>query len=80
VQADLRDARARVLAEDVVSARETWQHELARSPSRGSGRDELEHRLDAARSTESIVNAALADDAATVGGGSTDLVRAVESA
>ena len=63
VQADLRDARARVLAEDVVSARETWQHELREESLARERRAELENRLDAARNTEGTVSAALADDA-----------------
>jgi chromosome segregation protein len=63
VQADLRDARARVLAEDVVSARQTWQHELREESLARERRVALAHRLDAARETESAVGAALADDA-----------------
>ncbi len=63
VQADLRDARARILADDLLAARTVLQRELADESALRARRAEVGSALDAARAEESDVDRALAADA-----------------
>jgi len=62
VQADVRDARARLLADDLVTARAALERELADESALAERRAELEQQSAAARAQESELEAALRED------------------
>ncbi len=62
VQADVRDARARLLADDLVSARTALEQELADEGVLLARRAEVEAALAATREAESALEAALRED------------------
>ena len=62
VQADVRDARARLLADDLVTARETLERDLADETALQRRRDELEAATAAEHETEAALEVALRDD------------------
>ncbi|MDN4172828.1 chromosome segregation protein SMC [Nocardioides sp. SOB77] len=62
VQADVRDARARLLADDLVTARTALEQELADESVLVQRREQLEAAVAAARETESSLEAALRED------------------
>ena len=62
VQADVRDARARLLADDLVTARTALEQELADESVLMERRAELEAAIEEARSTESRLEADLRED------------------
>jgi len=64
VQADLRDARARLLADDLVGARTAFERELADESARRARRADVEAAVLAAREDESRLARELAEDAA----------------
>ncbi|MBA3310757.1 MAG: AAA family ATPase, partial [Nocardioidaceae bacterium] len=63
VQIEVRDARARLLADDVVRVRETLRRELADEAALTARRDEVESRLETARRRETELEEALRTDA-----------------
>lgn len=62
VQADVRDARARLLADDVVAARDALQRDLADETALRARQQEVEQQLTAAREEEARLEAALRED------------------
>ncbi len=62
VQADVRDARARLMADDLATARTALEQELADETILVERRAEVEAALVAARETESALEAALRED------------------
>jgi len=62
VQADVRDARARLLADDLVTARTALEQELADESVLVERRTQLEAAIETARQTESTLEAALRED------------------
>jgi len=62
VQADVRDARARLLADDLAQARETLEKEMADESVLIQRRTEIEAQLATAREQESALEAALRED------------------
>jgi chromosome segregation protein len=62
VQADVRDARARLLADDLVTARTALEQELADESVLMERRGELEAAIEEARQTEARLEAALRED------------------
>ncbi len=62
VQAQVRDARARLLADDLVRARTSLEQELADETVLLERRGEVEQAIEAARRTEGALEAALRDD------------------
>ena len=62
VQADVRDARARLLADDLVTARTALEQELADESVLLARRGEVEQAVAAARESESSLEAALRED------------------
>ncbi|MBO9520151.1 MAG: chromosome segregation protein SMC [Nocardioidaceae bacterium] len=62
VQADLRDARARLLADDLAAARESLEQELADETVLISRRTEVEAAIAEAREAEAALEAALRED------------------
>ncbi len=62
VQADVRDARARILADDLVTARTALEQELADESVLLARREEVETALTAAREREAALEAALRED------------------
>src|SRR3954471_735538 len=62
VQADLRDARARLLADDLVTARTALEQEIADETILVERRAEVEAALEQARAAESGLEAALRED------------------
>ncbi len=62
VQADVRDARARILADDLVAARTALEQELADETILVERREEVEAALERAREGEARLEAALRDD------------------
>ncbi len=62
VQADVRDARARLLADDLATARASLEQELADESVLRERRAEVEAALEAARQTEAALEAALRED------------------
>ena len=62
VQADARDARARLLADDLATARSSLQQELADESILVTRRKEVEEQLAAVRETEATLEAALRED------------------
>ena len=62
VQADVRDARARLMADDLVTARTALEQELADESVLLERRAEVEAALAATRETESALEAALRED------------------
>ncbi|MCW2821676.1 MAG: smc [Marmoricola sp.] len=62
VQADVRDARARLLADDLVTARVSLEQELADESVLLERRAEVEAALTATRETEAALEAALRED------------------
>jgi len=63
IQADVRDARARLLADEIVTARAEIETELADEQALKRRRADAEAALAAARETESGLQVALAEDA-----------------
>ncbi len=62
VQADVRDARARLLADDLVNARTALEQELADESVLVERRTEVEAAIEKARQTEGVLEAALRED------------------
>jgi len=62
VQADVRDARARLLADDIVTARTALEQELADESILVERRERVEASLERAREAESRLEGALRDD------------------
>jgi len=62
VQADVRDARARLLADDLVKARKALEEELADETMLLQRREQVEAEVQAARETEARLEAALRED------------------
>jgi chromosome segregation protein len=62
VQADVRDARARILADDLVAARGSLEQELADETILVERRERVEAALERAREDEARLEAALRDD------------------
>jgi len=62
VQADVRDARARILADDLLTARTALEQELADETILVERREEVEAALAAARDSEGRVEGALRED------------------
>ena len=62
VQADVRDARARLLADDLVTARGSLEQELADETVLLQRRAEVEQAITAARESEAALEAALRED------------------
>ncbi|GAA5151922.1 chromosome segregation protein SMC [Nocardioides marinquilinus] len=62
IQADARDARARLLADDLVTARTALEQELADETLLLERRADVERQLAAARETEAALEAALRED------------------
>ncbi len=62
VQADVRDARARLIADDLVSARSALEQELADETILVERREEVEAAIAEARETETRLEAALRED------------------
>ncbi len=62
VQADVRDARARLMADDLASARASLEQELADESVLVAKRAEVEAEIAATRQTESELEAALRED------------------
>jgi chromosome segregation protein len=62
VQADVRDAKARIMADDLVQARTALEQELADESILVERRQEVEAALERAREGESRLEAALRDD------------------
>ena len=62
VQADVRDARARLLADDLVTARTALEQELADETVLMERRAELEAAIEEARQAEAALEAALRED------------------
>ena len=62
VQADVRDARARLLADDLVTARTALEQELADETILLERRAEVEAAIEQARSAEATLEAALRED------------------
>ncbi len=62
VQADVRDARARLLADDLVTARTSLEQELADESVLVERRAQLEAAIENARQTEARLEAALRED------------------
>ncbi len=62
IQADVRDARARLLAEELVSLRATVEQELADETMLTQRRNELEAALETARAGEAEIEASLRED------------------
>ncbi|MDN5893593.1 MAG: chromosome segregation protein SMC, partial [Nocardioides sp.] len=62
VQADVRDARARLLADDLVTARTSLEQEMADESVLLKRREDLEAKIAATREQESSLEAALRED------------------
>jgi chromosome segregation protein len=62
VQADVRDARARLLADDLVTARTTLEQEMADESALVARREEVERLVAAGREHEAALEAALRED------------------
>ena len=62
VQADVRDARARLMADDLVTARTSLEQELADESVLLERREQVEAAIAAARETEAALEAALRED------------------
>jgi chromosome segregation protein len=62
VQADVRDAKARLLADDLVAARSTLEQELADESVLLTRRAEVERLVEAGREQEAALEAALRED------------------
>ena len=62
VQADVRDARARLLADDLVTARSTLEQEMADESALVARREEVEALVAAGREHEATLEAALRED------------------
>ncbi|WP_166391826.1 chromosome segregation protein SMC [Nocardioides ochotonae] len=62
VQADVRDARARLLADDLVAARTALEREMADESALAQRREELEQQTATARAQEGELEAALRED------------------
>ncbi|MEQ6903706.1 chromosome segregation protein SMC [Nocardioides sp. YIM 152588] len=62
VQADVRDARARLLADDLVTASTALEQELADETALAARRDEVERAVAAGREREAELEAALRED------------------
>ena len=79
MQADLRDARLRLLADDLVGLRTALAREVADESAVRERRAVVERELAAARAREAELEAALAADAPPAGPGAGDLVSAVRA-
>ena len=66
VQADVRDARARLLADDLVTARTALEQEMADESVLLARREEVEAAIAAARESEAALEAALREDLPTL--------------
>ena len=66
IQANARDARARILADDIVTARINMQSELADETQLRERRQEIERQIEQARSTESELDKQLRIEAPRV--------------
>lgn len=62
VQADVRDARARILADDLVTARTALEQELADESLLVARREQVEGAVTAAREQEAVLEEALRED------------------
>ncbi|WGL53682.1 chromosome segregation protein SMC [Nocardioides sp. BP30] len=62
VQADVRDAKARLLADDLVTARSTLEQELADESVLLTRRAEVESAIETGREHEAVLEAALRED------------------
>ena len=62
VQADVRDARARLLADDLATARSSLQQEIADESILLERKEEVEREIGAAREREAALEAALRED------------------
>ncbi|SFC42820.1 condensin subunit Smc [Nocardioides terrae] len=62
VQADVRDAKARLLADDLVTARSALQQELADESVLVERREQVEQQIATARENEAALEAALRED------------------
>ncbi len=80
VQADVRDARARLLADDLVTARTTLEQEMADESVLLQRREEVEKATTQAREQEGAARGGAARGPAGAGGGPGHLVRAVGAA
>ncbi len=67
VQADVRDARARMMADDLVTARTALEQELADESVLVQRREQVEAGIAEARETESALEAALREDLPALG-------------
>ena len=79
VQADVRDARARLIADDLVTARTALQQELADESILVERREEVEAAIAQAQRDRGRLEASLRDDLPGAGPGAGDLVRAVRA-
>lgn len=66
IQADARDARARLLADEIITARTTMQVELADETELKARRQDLESQIEAARAEEITLETKLRDEAPRV--------------
>ncbi|HSM93652.1 MAG TPA: chromosome segregation protein SMC [Anaeromyxobacteraceae bacterium] len=66
IQADLRDSRLRLIADDVVSLRDAVQQEVADETALRERRAEVESALAGAQAREAVLEAEIADEAPTV--------------
>ena len=77
VQADVRDARARLMADDLVRARTALEQEMADETILVERRAEVEAAIEKARQAEAALEAALREDLPALSAGPGDLVRPV---
>ena len=80
VQADVRDARARLMADDLARARTSLEQELADETVLVERRAEVEAALASTRETETALEEALREDLPALARGAGDLVRPVRPA
>ncbi len=80
VQADARDARARLLADDLVTARTALEQEMADESILVTRREQVEAEMARAREHEAGLEAALREDLPALAPGAGDLVRPVRAA
>ena len=80
VQSAVRDAKARLIADDLVTARAALEQELADESVLVARREEVEGQRAEATQSESDLEAALREDLPALAAGAGDLVRAVRAA